>query len=119
MHTWADAVAGFESECLNEKKFKAAWNSYWSHNFKSLQGELLKNGKARCKMGGNKNIALIGTPLYVVNLFLTFCKLHNYDQYMMFRLKRPTTIGGHGTRWEAAHVFLFEKCVIVCKEGKR
>jgi len=58
------------------------------------QGELLKNGKATCKMG--KNIAHIGTPM----------------------LQRGYTLGGRDRKWEPAHVFLFEKCVIVCKEGK-
>jgi len=57
------------------------------------QGKLLKNGKAHCKMG--KNVAHIGTPM----------------------LGRAT-LGGRGRKWENAHIFLFEKCVIVCKEGK-
>jgi len=60
------------------------------------QGELLKNGKATCKM--SKNIGHIGT--------------------LTPMLRRGHTLGGHHRKWEPAHIFLFEKCVIVCKEGK-
>lgn len=61
----------------------------------SNQGELLKNGKASCKEK-SKNVAHIGTPM----------------------LRRGATLGGGGRRWESCHIFLFDKCVIVCKEGK-
>jgi len=62
------------------------------------QGELLKNGKATCKQ---RAIAQCGsaTP-------------------MGFRRTSTTLNLGAARRWEPAHIFLFENCVIVCKEGK-
>merc|ERR1719474_2087129 len=39
---------------------------------------------------------------------------------IMIRLRRTSTTLNLGAarRWEPAHIFLFENCVIVCKEGK-
>ena len=90
------------------KEGLAESNLYISHNF---QGELLKNGKATCKM--SKNIGHIGT----LTPMLVFSKLENYYTRIS-RLRRGHTLGGHHRKWEPAHIFLFEKCVIVCKEGK-